>query len=102
VLNAQGEFSPLKHTVDVAPMTTTVIEFAAEEFGDWFFHCHLLYHMMSGMARVVHYQEFAPDPATAAVRPQLYHDPFYLVTPAMAGGSDRLKSIGDENCPFNI
>ena len=78
VLNAQGEFSPLKHTVDVAPMTTTVIEFAADEFGDWFFHCHLLYHMMSGMARVVHYQDFAPDPATAAVRPQLYHDPFYL------------------------
>lgn len=78
VLNAQADFSPLKHTVDVAPMTTTVIEFAAEEFGDWFFHCHLLYHMMSGMARVVHYQEFAPDPATAAVRPQLYHDPFSL------------------------
>ena len=78
VLNAQGEFSPLKHTVDVAPMTTTVIEFAAEEVGDWFFHCHLLYHMMSGMARVVHYQEFTPDPATAAVRPQLYDDPFYL------------------------
>jgi CopA family copper-resistance protein len=78
VLNAQGEFSPLKHTVDVAPMTTTVIEFAAEESGDWFFHCHLLYHMMSGMARVVHYQEFAPDPATAAVRPHLYHDEFGL------------------------
>jgi hypothetical protein len=78
VLNAQGEFSPLKHTVDVAPMTTTVIEFAADEFGDWFFHCHLLYHMMSGMARVVHYQDFAPAPATAAVRHHLYHDPFYL------------------------
>ena len=78
VLNAQGEFSPLKHTVDVAPMTTTVIEFAAEEFGDWFFHCHLLYHMMSGMARVVHYQEFEPDLATAAIRPRLYDDPFYL------------------------
>jgi hypothetical protein len=78
VLNAQGEFSPLKHTVDVAPMTTTVIEFAAEEFGDWFFHCHLLYHMGSGMARVVHYQDFIPDPATAAVRRHLYHDPFHL------------------------
>lgn len=78
VLNAQGEFSPLKHTVDVAPMTTTVIEFAADEFGDWFFHCHLLYHMMSGMARVVHYQGFAPDPATAAVRPRLFHDEFGL------------------------
>jgi hypothetical protein len=78
VLNGQGEFSPLKHTVDVAPMTTTVIEFAADEFGDWFFHCHLLYHMMSGMARVVHYQDFTLDPATAAVRPQLYEDPYYL------------------------
>ena len=78
VLNAQGEFSPFKHTVDVAPMTTTVIEFAAEESGDWFFHCHLLYHMMSGMARVVHYQDFAPDQTTAAVRPQLYQDEFDL------------------------
>ena len=78
VLNTQGDYSPLKHTVDVAPMTTTVIEFAAEEVGDWFFHCHLLYHMESGMARVVHYQDFTPDPATAAVRDRLYHDPFQL------------------------
>jgi hypothetical protein len=78
VINTQGDFSPLKHTVDVAPMTTTVIEFAAEEFGDWFFHCHLLYHMESGMARVVHYQDFTLDPATAAVRQRLYHDPFHL------------------------
>ena len=78
VLNAQGEYSPLKHTVDVTPMSTTVIEFEAEEFGDWFFHCHLLYHMESGMARVVHYQDFTPEPATAAVRPLLYHDMFYL------------------------
>ncbi|MDA3797923.1 MAG: multicopper oxidase domain-containing protein [Kiritimatiellae bacterium] len=78
VLNAQGDYSPLKHTVDVAPMTTTVIEFKADEFGDWFFHCHLLYHMMSGMARVVHYQDFELDPATAAVRPLLYEDPFYF------------------------
>lgn len=78
VVNAQGDYAPLKHTVNVAPMSTTVIEFAADEFGDWFFHCHLLYHMMSGMARVVHYQDFAPDPATAAVREQLYDDPFFL------------------------
>jgi hypothetical protein len=59
-------------------MTTTVIEFAAEEFGDWLFHCHLLYHMESGMEQVVHYQDFIPDAATAAVRPGLYHDSFYL------------------------
>jgi FtsP/CotA-like multicopper oxidase with cupredoxin domain len=77
VLNIQGEYSPLKHTVDVAPMTTTVIEFDANESGDWFFHCHLLYHMESGMARLVHYQDFTPDPAVAAVRPRLYHDMFH-------------------------
>ncbi len=34
-------FIMIKHTVDVPPMTTTVIEFVAEELGDWFFHCHL-------------------------------------------------------------
>ena len=45
VLNGQGDYAPLKHTVDVAPMSTTVIEFYGNEFGDWFFHCHLLYHM---------------------------------------------------------
>lgn len=78
VINSQGDFSPLKHTVNVPPMTTTVIEFAAEEFGDWLFHCHLLYHMASGMEQVVHYQGFTPDAATAAVRPNLYHDPYYL------------------------
>jgi CopA family copper-resistance protein len=78
VVNRQGEYSPLKHTVIVEPMSTTVIEFLADEFGDWFFHCHLLYHMESGMARVIHYQDFTPDPDTAAVRPLLYRDPFHL------------------------
>ena len=43
VVNGQGDRSPLKHTVDVSPTSTTVIEFDAVERGDWFFHCHLLY-----------------------------------------------------------
>jgi hypothetical protein len=55
VLNENGEYSPLKHTVNVAPMQKVVFEFAADETGDWFFHCHILYHMMSGMARVFSY-----------------------------------------------
>ena len=55
VLNANGEYSPLKHTVNVAPMQKVTIEFDAVESGDWFFHCHELYHMMSGMARVHSY-----------------------------------------------
>lgn len=55
VLNKNGEYSPLKHTVNVAPMQKVVIEFDANESGDWFFHCHVLYHMDSGMARVISY-----------------------------------------------
>jgi CopA family copper-resistance protein len=77
VVNEQGDYSPLKHTVDVAPMSTTVIEFDANEVGDWFFHCHILYHMESGMARVVHYESFTLDPQLAQIQPQLYRDPWY-------------------------
>jgi CopA family copper-resistance protein len=78
VLNGQGDFAPLKHTVDVAPMTTTVIEFDADEIGDWFFHCHLLYHMKSGMARVIHYNGFEIDDELASIRPRLYQDSWYF------------------------
>jgi len=78
VLNGQGDHAPLKHTVDVAPMSTTVIEFDANEVGDWFFHCHLLYHMKSGMARMVHYEDFTISPQLAAVRPDLYRESWYL------------------------
>ena len=56
VLNGQGDYSPLKHTVNVPPMQTLTIEFAADEDQDWFFHCHNLYHMKAGMARVVSYE----------------------------------------------
>ena len=78
VINDHGSHAPLKHTVDVAPMSTTVIEFDADEFGDWFFHCHLLYHMKSGMARMVHYEGYQISPELAAIRPQLYKDPWYV------------------------
>jgi len=80
VINGQGDRSPLKHTVNAEPMSTTVIEFMADEPGDWFFHCHILYHMMSGMARVVRYEGFTPDPATEAVSKGLYeeHNPFLV------------------------
>jgi len=77
VINGQGDHAPLKHTVDVAPMSTTVIEFDANEVGDWFFHCHLLYHMKSGMARMVHYQDFEVDPALASSRANLRRDDWY-------------------------
>jgi hypothetical protein len=58
VINKNGEYSPLKHTVNVPPMQEVTIEFYGnngDEAGDWFFHCHILYHMMGGMARVFSY-----------------------------------------------
>ena len=52
VINGQGENAPLKNVVDIMPMETDTLEFLANEEGDWFFHCHILYHMMAGMNRV--------------------------------------------------
>ncbi|MEP7169883.1 MAG: multicopper oxidase domain-containing protein, partial [Bacteroidota bacterium] len=62
LLNGQGEFAPLKNTLDIMPMETDTIEFAATESGDWFFHCHILYHMMSGMGRIFSYQDSPANP----------------------------------------
>jgi FtsP/CotA-like multicopper oxidase with cupredoxin domain len=62
VLNGQGENAPLKNIIDIMPMETDTLEFNANMEGDWFFHCHILYHMMSGMGRVFTYQNQAPNP----------------------------------------
>jgi FtsP/CotA-like multicopper oxidase with cupredoxin domain len=61
VLSGNSDFAPLKHTVDIPPMAKRIIEFEANEVGDWFFHCHLLYHMHMGMARVFSYQEMGEN-----------------------------------------
>jgi FtsP/CotA-like multicopper oxidase with cupredoxin domain len=63
LLNGQGDHAPLKNTLDIMPMERDTIEFAAAESGgDWFFHCHILYHMMSGMGRIFHYEDTTPNP----------------------------------------
>ncbi len=62
VLNGQGDFAPLKNVLDIMPMETDVIEFEANADGDWFFHCHILYHMMAGMNRVFSYENSEPNP----------------------------------------
>jgi len=68
VINKQGNYSPLKHTVSVEPMKTVTIEFDANEEKDWFFHCHILYHMNTGMARIVRYQNSPVTPEVAQYR----------------------------------
>lgn len=61
VVNGQGDYAPLKNVIDVMPMETDTLEFAATESGDWFFHCHILYHMMSGMGRIFSYENSHPN-----------------------------------------
>jgi FtsP/CotA-like multicopper oxidase with cupredoxin domain len=70
VVNGQGDYAPLKNVLDIMPMETDTIEFAANQSGDWFFHCHILYHMMAGMGNVMSYANSPvnpdlPDPAKA-------------------------------------
>ncbi len=79
VINENGEYSPLKHTVDVPPHQTRTIEFFSNEPGQWMLHCHNLYHMKTGMARVVRYNDFKLTPEMQkhdALDPHL-HDHIY-------------------------
>lgn len=62
LLNEFGDHSPMKNVVDIMPMETDTIEFNGSECGDWFFHCHILYHMMSGMGRIFSYQDSERNP----------------------------------------
>jgi FtsP/CotA-like multicopper oxidase with cupredoxin domain len=72
VLNENGEYSPWKHTVDVPPHGSRTIEFKADEPGEWMLHCHNLYHLKTGMARVVKYMSYKPTPEIAHLQK---HDP---------------------------
>ncbi|OYZ00961.1 MAG: copper oxidase [Sphingobacteriia bacterium 28-36-52] len=62
VVNGQGDYAPLKNVLDIMPMETNTIEFEANTEGDWFFHCHILYHMMAGMNRVFSYEKQLDNP----------------------------------------
>jgi len=51
--NGQGDRLPLKHTVNVKPGEKLSFVFTADTPGHWAFHCHLLYHMATGMFRTI-------------------------------------------------
>jgi CopA family copper-resistance protein len=78
VVNGQGDHAPMKNIIDIMPMERDTIEFAASEpGGDWFFHCHILYHMMSGMGKVFRYENSPANPElkdSAAARRVLLRD----------------------------
>ncbi|MFT3751277.1 MAG: multicopper oxidase domain-containing protein [Agriterribacter sp.] len=63
VVNGKGNYAPLKNVLDIMPMETDTLELnASEQYGDWFFHCHILYHMMAGMGRIFSYENSPPNP----------------------------------------
>jgi FtsP/CotA-like multicopper oxidase with cupredoxin domain len=65
-----AERLPDKHVVSVAPGKTYSVLISADAIGEWAFHCHLLYHMESGMMSqvvVARYDGDRPAPAAPAV-----------------------------------
>jgi FtsP/CotA-like multicopper oxidase with cupredoxin domain len=71
-------FAPLKHTVDVPPMSRRLIEFYANEEKDWAFHCHLLYHMHAGMMKVISYDDQGPE-HKPSIDPDMLNPLYFLV-----------------------
>ncbi|MEO6909199.1 MAG: multicopper oxidase domain-containing protein, partial [Abditibacteriaceae bacterium] len=51
--NGHGAHIPRKHTVLVKPSERVSMLVSADAPGHWAFHCHLLYHMLMGMMRVI-------------------------------------------------
>jgi CopA family copper-resistance protein len=51
--NGHGEYRPYKHTINVKPGERLSYLVTADEPGRWAYHCHLLYHMETGMFREV-------------------------------------------------
>ncbi|GAB4353387.1 MAG: multicopper oxidase PcoA [Kiloniellaceae bacterium] len=51
--NGNGKWNPVKHVVSIAPGTTVLAEVEVDAPGRWAFHCHLMYHMATGMFREV-------------------------------------------------
>ncbi len=58
---AHPAFAPRKHTVIVPPNQTVEVHLTYEDPGPWAFHCHLLFHMMTGM-----FARFEVAPAATA------------------------------------
>jgi FtsP/CotA-like multicopper oxidase with cupredoxin domain len=54
-LNGAAVTGAVRDTVLVPPMGTIIIAFDADNPGRWAFHCHNLYHMMTGMLTEVRY-----------------------------------------------
>jgi FtsP/CotA-like multicopper oxidase with cupredoxin domain len=55
-INGKRYAGAMRDTVLVPPKTSVTFAFDANNPGRWFYHCHNLYHMISGMANKVVYE----------------------------------------------
>ncbi|SEK87890.1 copper-resistance protein, CopA family [Atopomonas hussainii] len=53
----QGNFMVRKHTIDMPPGSKRSYRVTADALGRWAYHCHLLFHMETGMFREVRVDE---------------------------------------------
>jgi CopA family copper-resistance protein len=53
----EGRFLVRKHTIDMPPGTRRSYRVTADALGRWAYHCHLLFHMETGMFREVRVEE---------------------------------------------
>jgi CopA family copper-resistance protein len=54
-----GNFKVRKHTIDMPPGSRRSYRVTADALGRWAYHCHMLFHMETGMMREVHVVEGA-------------------------------------------
>lgn len=82
-------FDPLKHTLDIPPGGTVTADVDTDASGQWFFHCHMLYHMMTGMNRVFQYTtiveiaEHKAKPADIEKNTDYYNRPIIRIDEAI-------------------
>ncbi|QBR84798.1 copper oxidase [Legionella israelensis] len=53
--NGHKSHDPLLHTIDIPPGSEVTADLDTDASGQWFFHCHMLNHMASGLARTFQY-----------------------------------------------
>ncbi len=79
--NGHGSYDPLLHTLDIPPGATVTADVDTDASGQWFFHCHLLYHMMAGMSRVFQYTTLIDITKGTAQSEHIVKDTLYVNRP---------------------
>lgn len=61
LVNGAGKHKPRKHTVNIKPAERVSVDINVDAPGFWAMHCHILYHMETGMFRVVEVASLDPE-----------------------------------------